>query len=614
MKFSKAFLLYTLRSVFILSFYGSCFGEKQDYLSAFPQELPLFQSIDHYPWTNPKAPLKGSIALGSLIDFNTFHPDASLMGSGPPGLESVHGTLFHRSAEEDGIAYPYVAQSVEVKRDPKGTPLSVIFYLNPKSVFHDGVAVTADDVVFSFNFLCKNKPHLQAYYAQVKEAKALPAVKEVQAVLFILKDKASFELPLVLSQLTILSKKFYTTHDVMNNPWILPLGCGPYRLKEYRTGQYVTYEKIPSWWGDAIALGKGSFRFQKIRYDIFKNPDTLFEAFKKGDLDILGESNLDRWKRQYHFPAVKEKKTLLKETPIQGILPASAFIFNTRLNLFKDMNVRWALSLMFPFEEVNQVAFHGMYRRFTSFFTNSVMAASGFTTEAEADLLQECQASPEILTTPCEKFTLFEGNLSERRKAAIHLLERSGWRLINGQMVHPSLGPLSFSLLLVQGRNIEKVYHIFRQALFSIGVEMNAVYVDQAAFQAKVQNFDFQMVFGPGSISSNHPGNELLSIYGSKSANTKGSYNWAGIQDLTIDALIQKVLEAKNYGELLNASHCLDRCLLAGCYMILWGYCPVRMMAYWDRFSAPPQFPALTGPDWAFWWQKEEPPKNEHKR
>ena len=64
------------------------------------------------------------------------------------------------------------------------------------------------------------------------------------------------------------------------------------------------------------------------------------------------------------------------------------------------------------------------------------------------------------------------------------------------------------------------------------------------------------------------PGNEQREFWGSNAADRPGSRNLVGIKDPAIDALIDKVIFAKDRAELVAATKALDRVLLAHNYVV----------------------------------------------
>ena len=109
----------------------------------------------------------------------------------------------------------------------------------------------------------------------------------------------------------------------------------------------------------------------------------------------------------------------------------------------------------------------------------------------------------------------------------------------------------------------------------------------------------FVMVWGQ-SLS---PGNEQSYFWGSEAANQIGSYNFAGIQNPAIDALIQKIIQAKTRKELQSATKALDRALMWGFYVIPHWHTNSTRIIYWDKFGMPDVVP-MQGISQMTWWAK----------
>ena len=72
-------------------------------------------------------------------------------------------------SDEPGVLYPLLAEKASY--DPEHTKF-VIFYLNPKARFSNGLPVTAEDVKFSFDaYQTKSNPGLQMYLADLEKLK-----------------------------------------------------------------------------------------------------------------------------------------------------------------------------------------------------------------------------------------------------------------------------------------------------------------------------------------------------------------------------------------------------------------------------------------------------------
>ena len=85
------------------------------------------------------------------------------------------------------------------------------------------------------------------------------------------------------------------------------------------------------------------------------------------------------------------------------------------------------------------------------------------------------------------------------------------------------------------------------------------------------------------------PGNEQRDFWGSPAADRNGSRNYAGIKDAGVDALIERVIFAKDRAELVAATKALDRVLLWHHFVVpQFTYNKIRT-ARWDRFGTPGQ-------------------------
>ena len=82
----------------------------------------------------------------------------------------------------------------------------------------------------------------------------------------------------------------------------------------------------------------------------------------------------------------------------------------------------------------------------------------------------------------------------------------------------------------------------------------------------------------------------------------KGSQNLAGMADPVIDALIERIIAAKDRPSLVNACKALDRVIRAGRYWIPHWYKPSHWVAYWDTFGRPPAKPQFARGIPETWW------------
>jgi peptide/nickel transport system substrate-binding protein len=102
----------------------------------------------------------------------------------------------------------------------------------------------------------------------------------------------------------------------------------------------------------------------------------------------------------------------------------------------------------------------------------------------------------------------------------------------------------------------------------------------------------------PSSLS---PGNEQLFRWSEKTADSKGSYNFAGVRNPAADAMIDAMLAADTETDFISSVRALDRVLLSGDYVVPLFYTPRQWVPYWARLKHPDKTP-LFGYAVDTWW------------
>lgn len=555
----------------------------------------------HFKYVNPKAPKGGVAKFATTGNFDNFNP-VSLKGDLAAGASIFpHCTLCSTAEDEISENYAYLAEKIDVALDRK----SVTFTLNKNARFSDGTPVRAEDVVFSFKAFKENDPMKAQYYQDVTQAKAIDPL----TVKFLFSTDKNRELPVILGQLTVLSKAHYQKHDVTKSSLTPPIGCGPYKIAEFKPGQIVKYVRVPGWWGENIPSQKGRFNYD-ITYQYYKDMDVLFQAFKAGDYDVRQEPLVKNWMRGYDIPAVKEGKIIKKEAPNSLPMGMQMFAFNTRKPLFQDRLVRKALSTIFDFEWANKTMFFGKYGRNLSYFSNSSLASEGLPQGEELKALEafKDKLPPEVFTEAF-KMPVTNGKGNDRKiiAEADALLKKAGWVVKEGVRVNKKTNaPFTFEFL-VKDPSFERLALAYQRMLSPLGIKMSIRTVTPSQYAERLSRFDYDMLLARIPQSDN-PGNEQRDFFGSKSANTPRSGNISGIHDPVIDALIELVIGASDKESLTARVKALDRVLEWGYYGAPGWYQGLSFFAYWDKFGMPDIKPQ-DGVGLSSWWIKPSPEK-----
>ena len=217
---AKLAFVAALALLFSAPFAGIADAEPSHGLSVFG-ELKYPLDFQHFDYVNPDAPKGGRMVTMGTGGANTFDTlnQFILKGDAAQGLDSLFDSLMVRAQDEPDAVYGLVAQSADVAPDR----MSVTFKLRPEAKFADGTPLTADDVVFSFGVLKeKGHPAISMTLHDVVSAEAL----DKETVLYTFKGTLVRDLPIIVAQLPVLSKAYYTAQPFDETSLKPPLGSG----------------------------------------------------------------------------------------------------------------------------------------------------------------------------------------------------------------------------------------------------------------------------------------------------------------------------------------------------------------------------------------------------
>ncbi|MFH1136864.1 MAG: extracellular solute-binding protein [Pseudomonadota bacterium] len=559
----------------------------------------------HFDYADPNAPKGGKIKLSAIGTYDSFNPFLT-KGDPATGVGLVYDSLTVQSDDEPFTQYGLLAEKIEWPADRSW----VIFHLDSRARFHDGVPVAAADVEFSFKTLMnQGNPLYRHYWAGVKKVEVL----DDRRIKFHLGKESNPELLLILGQLTVLPKHALEKVDFTTTGLAIPLGSGPYKISEFKPGHAVAYARVDDYWAKDHPVNKGRFNFDSITYDYYRDGTVALQAFKSGEYDYRLENVAKEWATAYTGPRFDQG--LIKKEEIHHENPAGmqGFVMNIRRPLFQDRRVREALALVFDFEWTNKTLFYGQYTRTTSYFANSELASSGLPSPAELNILEPFRDNipPEAFDREYRPPTTDgSGDIRNNLRQALKLLGDAGWAVKDGVLANQKDGrPFKFEIML-QDPAFERIVLPFTRNLGRLGIKAEIRFVDSSQYLNRVNEFDFDMIVHV-LAQSNSPGNEQRDFWFSTSADVKGSQNVIGLKNEAVDRLVELIIAAPDRRALIDRTRALDRVLLWGFYVIPHWHLNYYRAAYWDIFSHPAVTPKYDAGFFSWWvdpvkWAKVE--------
>ncbi|PIE56821.1 MAG: ABC transporter substrate-binding protein [Desulfobulbus propionicus] len=563
--------------------------------------LKYAKGFQRFAYTSPEAVSGGELILHSQGSFDKLNP-FTLKGVAARGMEHyVFETLAVSSLDEPFAMYGLLAKDIELTQDHR----AVVFTLDERACFSDGSPVTAEDVRYSLETL-KGKdahPFYQIYFKDIASADIL----DTRKIRFNF-SRVNRELHMIAAQLPIVSRAYFQQYGFNQATSFAhpPVGSGPYVVDQVINGKTIKYKKNTKYWAIDHPTRRKQFNFTGITIKYFKDPVVSLEAFKSGEFDLLNVTIAKQWQRDLTGRRFANGELLKKAFPHRNTAGMQGFVFNTRNQLFADRDVRKALGLAFDFEWTNASLFYGQYKRTTSFFANSAMAATGLPKGKELALLERFRSSlpKEVFTTPLTPpVTTAPSSLRTNLRQASRLLKARGWQVRDGKLTHQDGRIFKFSILLANS-SFERVMAAYAANLRKLGIEVDYRTVDAALYTDRVRSFDFDMVVGVFGQSQS-PGNEQRDFWGSDAATHKGSRNLAGINDPVVDALVEEVVYATTREELVTACRALDRVLWYGYYVVPNWYLDAYRFGFRAGLRYPQTLPLYYGPMQFIdtWWQ-----------
>jgi microcin C transport system substrate-binding protein len=227
-----------------------------------------------------------------------------------------------------------------------GDGKTVYYRLNPDARWSDGEPITADDFVFTKEFM-QSEYIVDPWYNNEFTENIIAVRKYDDYTISVegVEPKPRDEIFQVYSVWPT-PRHFHKLDEnwVADYSWRAAPGPGAYRISAVDKGQSVTLERVDDWWGDDVRYLRNRFNPDEIQLEVIRDRAVAWEYFVNGELDAFRATFPDYWhdkargrlfdngyvhKLQYHT-----------ETP----QPAWGLWLNTDDPMLSDRNVRLGLS------------------------------------------------------------------------------------------------------------------------------------------------------------------------------------------------------------------------------------------------------------------------------
>ncbi|MDP7024652.1 MAG: ABC transporter substrate-binding protein [Kiritimatiellia bacterium] len=572
-------------------------AEEYPGLSIFGPESLKYKAGENRVFINPDAPITGTMHYEGAY-FTKLSP-FGITGRGAPGLFNVWEPLASKSWDDDEpfALYGVLAKDFELSDDK----LLLTIRMREEARFADGVPVTADDVVFSYELLFDPgvNPALK-----LKWQKNVVSVKKVDRLTVQIHFKESRrDTPLsVLSWWSIYPKHIYgapgkNLETDFND--MLPIGSGPWEIESYVLGQEVTYRRRDDYWAKDIRELKGTENWKRRKFEIYYDEFSKMEALKSGQLDWLANLPPDVFAQ---LGGKYFDRGFIKKGVFPITRPAAMFClpFNLRRPIWQDIELRKVIISLFDFDYINKTFKYGDHDRLISYFNNQkhLRAASGPATGKVLELLTELakkhndpaagifHVRPEAFTRgPYELGTDPHGQrypIDERIVAAATRLDELGWAYDKKAGVRIKNGvPLNLEII----HDAPETFY-FCETLSRVGIKATPAKLSPLEQQGRMKSFNFDMTAG-WYDGRKAPGREMARNFLSSDADVKGSANVMGLKNPAVDELFETLATSASKETVSIYAKALDRVLSSGWYVVPLTWPRSSSAVYWDYLKQP---------------------------
>jgi peptide/nickel transport system substrate-binding protein len=328
-------------------------------------------------------------------------------------------------------------------RIPSSGGMDVVWKLRPHVTWHDGVPFTSADVKFTVDAI--NSPDYNPESTDgFDRISSVDTPNPLTAVVHYKEVYAPYALQFIRGALPkhiLQGRDIDRAQDYNRNP----LGTGPYRVAEWKSGEYILLERVPHYWrGDEYP------RIRRLMFKFVVNTNTRINQLKSGEVHLVALVPLDKYRDIVNLPSVVVHRT-----------PGNAYehvTLNERhFPPFADVRVRRAL-------------IHAIDRELLA---RTIL--DGLAPVADGPIQPLSWAYTDRIT-----------RYGFDRKRAGALLDEAGWTLTGGSGIrHRDGRPLSFTLITQSGFAVrENIAQAIQQQLRDVGVDLRIELHDGTSISA----------------------------------------------------------------------------------------------------------------------------------
>ena len=469
------------------------------------------------------------LLIHMLGDPEQLNPLTSSDGNSSEVLSFIFESLLTRDSRTLELK-PYIALSrPEISSDK----LTYTFRIRRDVYFQDGRPLTGEDVLFSVKAIkCPfvNAPFLRVYFNALIDAQLIDpyTIRMTMKEPYFLNES-------VLGGITLLPRHYYdpenllkniSVRDLIQDPKTLPdevrrfgdnfnrnysrapMGSGPFKFNQWKTGREVELIRDGKYWGDGKE-GIDQAYVNRVKFRIINNEDAALVTLKSGSLDFI-----DRLTPVQHVRGTSSDRFKRQFKKLEYFYPYYSYLgWNNDHPIFSDKRVRQAMTYLTDRKQILKTVMFG---------------------------LGEVVDSPIYIFRPEYDKTLHSYPYDPGK--AMALLKEAGWgdtdrdgildKVIDGTKV-----PFRFEFKIPSGAAVSKsISLVLQDELKRYGIAASVRELDWTIFLSDVKNHKFDVVLMAWGMQASEP--DAYQIWHSSQAANKGS-NHISYRNKRVDKILE---------------------------------------------------------------------------
>ncbi|WP_409344468.1 peptide-binding protein [Paenibacillus sp. MBLB4367] len=342
--------------------------------------------------------------------------------------------------------------------------LSMTVKIRTDAKFSDGKPVTADDVVFTYN-IPLNPDYKGPRKGTFEKVTKVEKVDDSTVKFSFKEPHAGYIDMMIYNILPQHLLKDVAVKDMDKSEFFKkPIGSGPYKLDEWKQGQYLKFSRVDSYFGGKPAI-------EKVNAKIVADANAMMAQLQTGEINVVSVP-------ADQLAAIEQfTKTSPDKIQLQKGIKASTYSFvawNLNNPLFQDKKVRQALSTAIDRQGI----------------IDGVAEGQGVIVNSQ---------TPPTYWNYTDSVPKFNYDIEKAKK----LFAEAGWKDTDGDGILDKDGKkFEFEMQNIQGNKVrEKAMTVIQQQLKKVGVVVNTRLFEASAFSKNFQGKNFESIYYAWSIS-----------------------------------------------------------------------------------------------------------------